>query len=167
MFRVLEGECVVIVHHDGDFWPGSPDVEHGPVHDLGEGFLRVVGESRADGVWVGASAEEPALAPAEGGEVAAGGELLGDPLLPEEVGREGGEVEGLEGEDDLNRELGLSSKSVSTSAIVRSVTEFLAHETVSVMPIVERFRDCFISFKVTGPTEIGPADSSNRSVRIT
>lgn len=109
--------------------------------------MRVVREGRADGVRFGAAAEEPAASAAEGGQVAFGRDFVRDPFLPLLVRGERLEVERLEGSNDFERKFRLSSESVSSSAVITSVAQFLAHETVTVMSIVERFSDSFIAFK--------------------
>lgn len=43
-----------------------PDVEHGPVDDVGEGPLGVVGDRLTDYIRIGTSAKEPSLAAGEG-----------------------------------------------------------------------------------------------------
>ena len=57
VFGVLEGECVVVVHHDGDVGEITPDLKHGAVDDLAA--------SRRCGSVAGQSVEPgAALAPA-------------------------------------------------------------------------------------------------------
>lgn len=63
---VHEGEGVVIMEHD-DAIVLSPDVKHGAIDDLGEGFLGIIGDGRTDGIGFGAPAHEPSLAATKGG----------------------------------------------------------------------------------------------------
>ena len=57
-FRVLEGESIVVVHHDGGD-SHAPDFEHGRVDDIGKGGLGIVGNGFAEGGVVRATTEEP------------------------------------------------------------------------------------------------------------
>ncbi len=96
VFGVLVNESVVIVHHAG-CGLFVPDVEHCGVDEVGFGVLGVIGDGTADGFGIGASAPEPTLAAGDTGEVAFGGDLLGDPEMPLGMARECLEVLRLEG----------------------------------------------------------------------
>ena len=144
----------------------APDVEHGLVYDVRQRPLRIKGDGRADGVWVGAASPEPPLAAGEGDEVPDGGELRGNPLLPSLVSGERGEVLGLEGGNDFDGELALLRKSVRLPTIIRTVAKFLTHESVAIMSIVRLLGDMFVSLKITSPGKAWPANARNCCVRI-
>ena len=110
-FGVLDGDGVVVVEHQRRVAFG-PDPEHGPVDDVGEGALGVVGDRFAKDRLVVASAPELALAAGEGDEGARAAQSCIYVLLPSEVGGEGLEVFGLEVFDDGEWELGLGRESV-------------------------------------------------------
>ena len=105
-FRILDGEGVVVLHHE-DGVAGGPDVEHGLVDDVGKGALGVVGDCFAEGGLVVASAPELSLSSCEGNKSSSTSEGGVDVGLPLEVGGVGSEVLWLEVFDDGDWKFGL------------------------------------------------------------
>lgn len=93
-------------------------------------------------------------------------EFVLEPPMPFLVGREGREVERLEGFDDFDGELRLSCEGVCTTTVITSMPKFLTHETVSIVSVVESFCDRFILFKVSRPTQVRPAYARNRRMWV-
>ncbi len=60
----------------------APDVEHAGVDDVGEGTLRIVGDSFAEGGVIGSSAEEMASTAGEGNHPPLLSKLVLNPTMP-------------------------------------------------------------------------------------
>ncbi len=76
------------------------------------------------------------------------------------------EVPGLELGDNVDGEFSLLSESRRLSAIVRTMAEFLAHETVSIMSIVRGVCDFDILVKDACPRKVRPTYSRNSGMRV-
>jgi len=82
------------------------------------------------------------------------------------MSRESCEILWLESCHNPLWELGLLSEGVGLSSVVRSMSEFLTHESVIVMTVVWPFRDNFISLEVSSPSKIRPAKPCNRCMNV-
>jgi hypothetical protein len=128
--------------------------------------LGIVREGFSIGVVGVPATEEPPSAAGEGGEASAGLELVSGPLVPSEVSRERCEIFWLKVFNWANIKLSLSAKSPRFSAIIGTVSDLLAHETVIVVPVEGSFSETAIVFGVTCPAEVWPAKLSDVSVKV-
>src|SRR5882762_9959053 len=86
--------------------------------------------------------------------------------MPSKMGRKCSEVLWLESNDDWLWEGCLNRKGWGLASIVRSVSEFLTHETVRVMSIEWSLSDLFVHLKLACPREFGPTHSSNCRMNV-
>ncbi len=70
-FGIHEGECIVVLEHDNADVE-APDLQEGPVDDVGEGALGIIGDGFLEELLVRRALEEIAAASGQGGELAFG-----------------------------------------------------------------------------------------------
>src|SRR5258705_7317845 len=76
------------------------------------------------------------------------------------------EILRLEILDDGDWEFGLAGEGVWFSTVIRTVSEFLAHESVCIVAIIRLFSCNFIMLKITCPRQGRPAYSCDCRMRV-
>ena len=94
-------------------------------------------------------------------------DLFFDVGVPCSMSREGFEVSLLEVYDDCKISLSLSGKCSRSTAVVRAVAKFLAHEASRVMSIVRLFCKLTVDFQGIRPRKAGPTDSGDGCMEVT
>ena len=122
---VLEYETVMFMHNGcGEL--RMPYVEEAVVDDVGFGVLWVIGDGTADGVFFGATIEEPTFTAGYADDVANGYKLAGYPLMPFVVAGKGQAIEGLEISNEVNGNSGLLADGRRHALKVSAMTDLLA-----------------------------------------
>jgi hypothetical protein len=152
---IHKGQGVVVLHYDKAD-PPAPQAKHGSVYNVCEGSLRVICNSLPEGRCFSSTTEEPPLSSSECDKITHSSKLVISPSVPSKMCWKCLEVLGLKAHDDWLGEVGLLCEGRGLTSIVRSVSQFLAHETVRVVSVEGPFGDIFIAFKVARPSKVRP-----------
>ncbi len=167
LFGVHECQCIVVLENNHRIGcSGSPDAEHGTIHDVGKASLGIVSISFPLGSRITSPAKKPSFSFCKRRKASQSGKLSVGPPEAFKVPRKSTEVFGLELRDHPLREFGLLGEGVWLSTVIRTMSELFTHEAVIVMSVEGLFSDCSVRSKIIRPTKLRPAHSSNSCMHV-
>src|SRR5712664_635753 len=155
----------MVLHHN-DTEPSAPNTEHGPVHNICEGTLRIISVSLPLCRWIITSAKEPPLSSSKRDKIPDATECIVSPFNSFLMSGKCSKVLWLKPNDDWLGEVGLHGEGFWLSTVIRTMPELFAHVTIRVVSVERPLSDCLICSKIACPRKLGPADSSHSGVHI-